>query len=257
MQPEKQQVRPTRNVLRTLGLASLRGPLFPFKLHVDLAEIDHDLVRKAQEVPQKHLSRAAERIKSLKDRVWYKVKVNDDRGGVTDLGGDGESDLSGHPWWLGLAGKRRSDSPQDDFYSTLPECTDDCLPVQDDWDRLAAETVTRAKFASQRLVRRAAYCSMMSSGSWVGFTLTGDQEVRARLRVIDDCAYLSLGGVAIQNSQHFVLILSAFPDISIDDWMPESQGPLHLQLEPGEIIFSAMVDPSIQAELYQEFCPQD
>jgi len=44
------------------------------------AKTDHPLVRKAQDLPDEVQASGAERIVSIDDRVWFKVKTRDHRG---------------------------------------------------------------------------------------------------------------------------------------------------------------------------------
>lgn len=225
----------------------------------DLADLDHALVRKAQEVPEHEAAGSADVILCLRDRRWYKVKIANYRGGATFLnaGDFGDDDTVPHEWWLGIAGVRQGDSRHQDFYETLRADTSEFLPVKDDWLRLKLEAVGRAKVASQRLVRRAAYKSMMSGGKIIEFQLGGTSAVRTRIRVEGDCAYLSLGGVGIISPEHYVLILSAFPEIDPDDWQPEPTQPLWIQPEDAEIVYSTIVPFELQRSLMDEFNDSD
>jgi len=61
-------VRPTRRCLDDLELR------FP-PLDVPLHETEHDLIAKAQRLPDEFASGGAERVLAIDDRVWFKVKV--------------------------------------------------------------------------------------------------------------------------------------------------------------------------------------
>lgn len=54
------------------------GLEFP-PLDVPLERIEHDLIEKAQRLPEEHASGGAERIRALADHLWFKVKVGEYR----------------------------------------------------------------------------------------------------------------------------------------------------------------------------------
>ncbi|MGO2748344.1 hypothetical protein [Microbacterium sp.] len=66
-------VRPTKRCLDDLRLKFA-------PLDVPLHETEHDLVAKAQRLPNESASGGAERVLAIDDRVWFKVKVGDYRG---------------------------------------------------------------------------------------------------------------------------------------------------------------------------------
>lgn len=246
-------VRPTIRVV--IGELGLELP----DLCSDLADLDHPLVRKAQDLPEHEASGNAEPILCLQDRRWYKVKIANHRGGATILSSShafGEEEIP-QEWWLGIAGVRQGDSKHRDFYDTLPADTSRFLPVHDDWTRLKLEAVARAKVASAQLVRRAAHESMLSGGKIIEFRLGHSMAVRTRIRVEDGCAYLSLGGLGIIDPEHYVLILSAFPEINADDWQPEPSPPLGIQPDEAEIVYSAVFPTQLQRNLMDEFEDED
>src|SRR5262245_39510554 len=115
MSGESMPVRPTRSCLGDLALAV---PLISEPLHT----VDHDIVEEAQRLPERHAAGGIERILSLKDRVWFKVKTSRWRGAATRLQEADRADASTlvrlAPWWLGAAGYRREGDPTD-FYSAL------------------------------------------------------------------------------------------------------------------------------------------
>jgi hypothetical protein len=136
-------VRPTKRCLTDLDLPLL-------DLGHPLNEIDHPVLTAAQAVPEQRDAGGVQRIVTLNDRVWFKVKTGDQRAVVTKLPGDQVPD--GLPsgvgaWWIGAAGHRQADSPQRDFYESIKrECTVGkmvstarLLPTDWDWKRLTAE----------------------------------------------------------------------------------------------------------------------
>jgi len=66
-------VRPTKRCLDDLELR------FP-PLDVPLHETEHELIAKAQRLPDEFASGGAERVLAIDDRVWFKVKVGEHRG---------------------------------------------------------------------------------------------------------------------------------------------------------------------------------
>lgn len=116
-------VRPTQ-----LALADLSVPVPD--LGVALEDVAHELLARAQQVPEKVAAGGATRIIALDDLIWFKVKTKIWRGAATRhavLAHDEDADES-EPlgcWWLGAAGTRRQDSGQADFYEQLERS---CVP---------------------------------------------------------------------------------------------------------------------------------
>ncbi|WP_207207303.1 hypothetical protein [Xylanimonas protaetiae] len=110
-----ERVRPTRRCLGDLGVD------VP-DLGLPLDEVDHPVVVAAQMVPKQRDAGGVERVLSLADRVWFKVKTGDRRAVVTHLSRvERPEDLPDRvgAWWLGAAGRRQNDSPQRDFYASI------------------------------------------------------------------------------------------------------------------------------------------
>jgi hypothetical protein len=110
-------VRPTRSALADLGVSVPT-------LGVTLEDVDHELVARAQQVPERVAAGGATRIISLDDLIWFKVKTETWRGAATrhavrPVDGDADESTPLGCWWLGAAGTRRQDSGQDDFYEQL------------------------------------------------------------------------------------------------------------------------------------------
>jgi hypothetical protein len=119
-QPHGDPVRPTRRCLDDLGVA------FP-PLEQHLQAIDHPVVARAQQVPLEVAARGAERIVSIDDLVWFKVKTGQHRAAVhrLDPADEHRATVSAGSawWWIGAAGTRKADSGSDDFYARLTaEC---------------------------------------------------------------------------------------------------------------------------------------
>ncbi len=168
-------VRPTRRVLSDLGLG------FP-SLDRALEDIDEPLLRKAQDLPDELAAGGAERVLSLADRVWFKVKTVDERGAAGEVATpDLAQELHQLPpagWWLVAAGHRQQDTPRRDFYARLEsECvregkgsgkpsTDGLLPTEIDYKRWGVERTTLAVSAMKDLVRQAVARSAHDGKLW-------------------------------------------------------------------------------------------
>ncbi len=226
---------------------------------VRLHELAHPLVVRAQQTPEKVRTGGAERVVSLSDRTWFKVKTSAWRGVAADLG----LASGGIPqrWWIGAAGNRSADSPQHDFYARLSteahaggsnSCSTDFL-LPSDWDdgRLLAEAGLFAITVIHNQVRQAAVESLLNSDIR-GFNV-GDRNVRVRLRMLADGeVYLAIGATGSIDVPFMTTLLSAIPGISASDWLPEPSERLGLDLAPGEILWSALIDASTQATLIKE-----
>ena len=79
-------MRPTLRALNDLGLG------FP-SLDQALEKLDEPLIRKAQDLPSEVSAGGAERVLSLNDRVWFKVKTQDERGAAGEVPSPGEHEL--------------------------------------------------------------------------------------------------------------------------------------------------------------------
>ena len=246
-------VRPTRRCLADLDLP------IP-NLGVRLSDLDHPIVVKSQQLPAEVASGSAERVRSLTDRVWFKIKTGQWRGAASDLRDEVHEDALnlGARWWLGAAGARQADSPQHDFYALLTEtahrggphsCSTDYL-LPSDWDmkRLAGEAAVNAQSVLERLVRTAASESLLNSD--IREFVFGDRDVRVRIRVLDDGqAYVAIGATGSLDVTFFVALVSAIPGVPPGDWLPEPDGGLGLQPAPGEVLWSAMLSAEAQTEL--------
>lgn len=250
MQPESHDVRPTRRSLDDLGVA------LP-DLGLRLSSLTHPLVVKAQSVPQQASHGSAERVRSITDRTWLKVKVGHQRGVAGDLKADvlEAAKSLGQYWWLCAAGVRQDDSPQLDFYARLKKasfaagentCSSDfLLPSAWDYDRLTAEAgVNAARVLRERVLVSAALSLRFST---IEIFTVGERDVRVRIHAHKDGrAYVVIGATGSGDSTFFVALLSAIPGVDYGDWMPEPHGTLPIELEPGEIVWSTMLPTETQ-----------
>jgi len=239
-------------------------------LDTPLSELEHPLIVRAQALPALVATYAAERIRSLTDRVWFKVKTGTWRGAagnVQDLDEDSRALLEECEawWWLTAAGPRQNDSPQRDFYARLDveahatgpnTCsTDFLLPGPWDIKRLTAELALAVATEVPRLVRQAAALSMRH-GDIRGFT-AGPADVRVRVRMLGDGqVYLAIGSIGVTDPDLFALLLSAFTGLTVEDWLPEPGPYLHVEPAPGEILWSTLLSTDAQRALLDD-APDD
>ena len=189
-----QRVRPTRRALDDLRveLPDLGQPL---------DEVAHPVVVAAQKVPQQRDAGGAERVLSLTDRVWFKVKTSDQRAIVTHLNPvERPADLPERvgAWWLGAAGRRQNDSPQRDFYAAIQReatqgatvSTEHLLPADWDWKRLRGEGAVAWRRTMRRLVIHLVATSMTTGAAAVAEFRA--HRIKALVRAHDGEAYLAI-----------------------------------------------------------------
>lgn len=223
-------------------------------LDVGLHALKHPLIEKSQGVPEQVDSGGAERIRSVKDRVWFKVKANDDRGGVAQLD-EAEGDrFQGFKWWMGLCGKRVGDSQQHNFYDNLPACSDEFLPTERDQKRLVLETTYMFRQDLKRVARKATHLSLVT-GKVAAIEIDGQPFlIRARVRMMNSGeTYISVGYTGASNPNFTAFVLDAFPGVSPNDWQVEPSSVVEIQPQPGELVYSALFPTEAQSELMDEF----
>jgi hypothetical protein len=242
-------VRPTKRCLTDLAVPvpNLGQPL---------DEIDAPIIATAQSVPELRDAGGAERISSLTDRVWFKVKTRDQRAIVTQLhGGDLPEGLPADvgEWWLGAAGHRQGDSPQRDFYASIKrECTvgrsvstDRLLPIDWDWQRLIAEQAVAWRREMKRIVVRLVAMSLTTGQ--LAVVEFERHRIKALVRADNGHeAYLAIVAEGIPNPEFFALLLDCVPGIQPDDWQPEPSPLAEMEPRPGEIIWSTMFPSEVE-----------
>lgn len=254
MPNENRAVRPTRRSLHDLGIPV---PFIDLPLH----ELDDELIRCAQLVPEKRDAGGAERIRSLTDRVWFKVKTSRKRAAVTEVVASerpaGTSAAHGS-WWIGAVGLRKSDSPRQDFYErVLRECThgrvissQSLLPVEWDWSRIHAEDAVAWRRAMKALVLKMIADSLVS-----GHTIQANfQQHRISVLVRAERggeAYLALSAEGIPDPKIFALVLDCVPGIEPSDWQVEPSSVAGISPQPGEIIWSTLLPPQVSQEILE------
>lgn len=247
-------VRPTKRCLVDLEL-----PL-PDLGH-PLDEIDHPVVIAAQAVPEQREAGGAQRILSLSDRVWFKVKTGNQRAVVTELrGGDLPDSLPPGvtSWWIGAAGHRQADSPKHDFYESIKrECTsgksvstERLLPVGWDWKRLTAEQAVAWRREMKRVVVRLIALSMTNGNLAVADFR--QHRVKALVRADNGHeAYLAIIAEGIPDPEVFALLLDCVPGVSVEDWQPEPSPLTDMKPSPGEIIWSTLFPSEIASAILE------
>jgi hypothetical protein len=248
-------VRPTKRALGDLGLA------FP-SLDTPLAAIDHALVVRAQDVPEAVGAGGAERIVSITDRVWFKVKTSDYRGAVGDVNSPEDSTVPARGWWLAAAGHRRADTPAQDFYGRLTaECdragrgtghvnSDGLLPQDVDYKRWAVEQATLAVTAMQTLVRKAIVKSAHDGKLW---TVTVQRHViGALVRNVEGETYLAITAEGYYDTRLVAVLLDSVPGVPHNEWIPEPGPVLGLAPRTGQVVFSTMIPTASLAILLEE-----
>lgn len=247
-------VRPTKRSLDDLGLP------FP-PLDVPLHETKHDLIAKAQRLPGEHASGGAERVLSISDRLWFKVKIGEYRGA--------SGQITDHPddlptlWWLVAAGLRRADSKDQDFYDSLEaECqrgakgssavvnSDHLLPKDIDFRRFSAEQVALGVVSLQQAVREA-ICRSVHVDAPVSATTNG-QRLIAWVKSEDADTYLAISTEGFLDPKEIAVVLNAVPGMTADDWQVEPGEVLGITPGAGQLVYSAVIPPASLAAVLED-----
>lgn len=262
----KDSVRPTKRCLNDLRLTFEDGRSFP-TVDVALSTVDHPLINKAQHLPATAAAGGAEHIKALSDRAWFRVKVTDLRGAATELtpADTAETELlnTGEAWWwLCAAGERREDSATD-FYKAIeaeairagagtgkPKTTH-LLPQGIDYARLKAELAFQVTDSLRSVTRRLIYDSL-TSGHPRRAEVTG-HALTAHVRAQDQEAYLAIVAEGFIDVNLIATILDSVPGVPKEHWQPEPGGALGVTPGFGQIVFSAPIPASAQAEIIELF----
>ena len=217
-----------------------------------------------QKTPDEVRAGGAEPIRSLNDRLWWKCKTSDLRAVVTKLT-PAELAALGLPeptaWWGGAAGVRRDDSASD-FYRQLhaealrhgrgtgKPSTSHLLPQQIDTDRLKAETVISAVEATHTIVLGLVARSLLDGKAYTA--ILSEHVITALVRAADGGeAYLAIAAEGFIQPRMIALILSAVPGLSESDWQAEPGGVSDIKPKEGQIIWSTLIPPDIQARILE------
>lgn len=236
--------------------------MFP-ALNVRLEDLDEPLVKKAQRLPEEVVAGGAERVLSLTDRVWFKVKTTDQRGAAGEL-----ESVAGRPvpraaWWLAASGHRKADTAHQDFYELLAmECrrrgkgsghvsTDQLLPVDTDYRRWQAELAALTVESIRRVVREAMAKSAHDGKIWKA--ITEGHAIGALVRQEDGESYLVIYAEGYYDPNIVAIMLDAVSGVSSDDWIAEPGDVLGIEPYPGQVIFSTILPPQTLAQVLDEF----
>lgn len=252
MSTNPEGVRPTR---RSLNDLAIKLP----DIGLPLEELDNPIVASAQSVPEQRDAGGAQRVLSLTDRVWFKVKTSDQRAVVTELRSTDRP--MGLPfgvgcWWIGAAGRRQADSPRKDFYESIKrECThgktvstDGLLPVERDWKRLTVEQAYAWRREMKRLVLHLIAESLRTGHLMVAEFQ--DHRIKALVRADNGHeGYLAIFAEGIPDPEMFALLLDCVPGVAPTDWQPEPSEVAEMTPSPGEIIWSTLLPPEVASQI--------
>ncbi len=245
-------VRPTKRCIGDLGVA------LP-DLGVPLNEIAHPVITSAHALPEQRDAGGTERVVSLTDRVWFKVKTSDHRAAATELRTGEVPDwtpASKGAWWIGAAGRRQGDSPQRDFYAVLKrKCTsgktvstDHLLPGDWDWKRLSAELAVAWRRAMKGMV-----IGLIATSLKTGHMAVAEfrsHRIMALVRASNGHeAYLAIVAEGVPDSQVIALLLDCVPGVGRDDWQAEPSSVAGMNPGPGEVIWSTLFPSDVASAI--------
>lgn len=252
-------VRHTKRLLDELGVAL---PTADVSLHL-LAD---EPIPAAQSHPERFEVGGLERVKALRDRVWFKLKSGRWRGAVVRLtdrelvreaeAHDGDALPASDRWWLGAAGLREDGSHRD-FYASVAaqtRCaktpdkpdgvdTDGLLPQAWDRKRLRLERAYQQRRVFEEVMLTAAAKSLRT-----GKAVVADFSVYSMgvlIRADRGEQYVAFIAKNVLDVRVLAVMLDAFPGVAADDWAPEPGGEFGLTPGPGEVIYSALLPAAV------------
>jgi hypothetical protein len=77
--------------------------------------------------------------------------------------------------------------------------------------------------------------------------------VTALARAEDGDTYLAVGVENIADPKIFAVIINAVPGVDGESWLPEPGGVLGLTPQPGEVIWSTILPPSVASQLLGKY----
>lgn len=253
----RSRVRPTIRFLRDLGLS------FP-RLEEPLWRMSHPLVAHMQQTPDEVQAGGAEPIRSLSDRLWWKCKTSDLRAVVTRLSPAEATALDipeSAAWWGGAAGFRREDSASDFYRQIQAEAirhgrgtgrpnSSHLLPQRVDAERLEAETAALAVEATRAIVVGLVARSLLDGKTYTA--VMSGHLISVLVRAEDGGeAYLAIAAEGFIQPRMIALLLGAIPGIDEGEWQPEPGGVCDIVPKEGQIIWSTMIAPDIQARILE------
>lgn len=258
-EPRDHPVRPTKRALDDLNLA------FP-PLEHQLHTLSHPVIARAQQVPAEVAAQGAERVVTIDDLVWFKVKTGAYRAAVHKLDpAERRPEITAGDawWWIGAAGTRKADSKSEDFYAQLTaECQREgkgtggvssrhLLPGAQDVLRLQAELATQLTLGIKRIICTGVAKSIRDGKQWTA-TLTRYQ-ISILVRARAEEAYVAITTDGFIDSDFIAVVLGAVPGISADDWLEEPGGALGIAPGYGQIAFSAIIPPEYQSKIVDQY----
>lgn len=226
--------------------------------------MEHALIDKAQRLPEEHAAGGSERVRSLTDHIWFKVKIGEYRGAAGEVNARPEDVPP--KWWLVAGGLRRGDTKAQDFYDQIEaECaraaklqkkntqgidSDHLNPQDVDYRRFKAEQIALGVQALQKAVREA-ICMSAHSGQPAAAT-TGRQRLIAWVKSNEGDTYLAIAAEGYLDPREIAVLLSSVPGVSADDWAPEPGEVLGIKPDRGQLVFSSMLPPESLAKVLEE-----
>lgn len=248
-----------------------RGPLhLTTNRRYPLSALNNEPVPFAQDFPDRFEAGGLRRIRSLTDRVWFKLKTGRWRGAVVRLSSNelaAEARVCGeqgtdpcitqeHRWWLGAAGVRE-DGSRTDFYEEVARAaacpaspekrngvdTDKLLPQ--DWDRkrLRAELAFAERHVYQKVMLQATAASLRS-GKVVSAEFS-EFSMGVVVRADRGQQFVAFIARNVFDPKRLAVMMDSLPGVQTDEWGPEPGGIADLQPAPGEIIWSALLSPEV------------
>ncbi|MFC4040892.1 hypothetical protein ACFO1B_20870 [Dactylosporangium siamense] len=259
----RSQGEPVRPTKRCLDDLSISFPPLEQPLHV----IDHPVAVRAQHVPLEVAAQGAQRVVSITDRVWFKVKTSQHRAAVHRLDPVHEHNAvisAGSAWWwIGAAGTRKADSGNDDFYAQLEaECgragkgtgrvsSLHLLPRDVDVKRLKAELATQVVVGIRDIVCRMVANSIRAGSTWSARLQRHEISVLVRAR--DGEAYIAVVAESFIDPNFLAVVLRAVPGVDSADWLEEPGGAMGIQPGFGQIVRSAIIPTEYQAKIVEQY----
>jgi hypothetical protein len=116
--------------------------------------------------------------------------------------------------------------------------------------RLKAETAALAVEATHAIVLSLVAGSLLDGNAYTA--ILSEHVITALVRAEDGGeAYLAIAAEGFIRPRMIALILSAVPGISESDWQAEPGGVSDIKPRAGQIIWSTMIPPNVQARILE------
>ena len=218
-------------------------------------------------MPLEVAAQGAERVVSIADRVWFKVKTGQHRAAVHRLDPANEHRIAISTasawWWIGAGGTQKADSGNDDFYAQLEaECRRagkgtgrvsslHLLPKDVDVRRLQAELATQVVVGIRDIVCRMVANSIRDGNTWSARLQRHEISVLVRAR--DGEAYIAIVAAGFIDPNFLAVILRSVPGVDSADWLEEPGGAMGIQPGFGQVVRSAIIPPEYQAKIVDQY----